>query len=300
MDFHSLGEPPTSQGRVKKASEGSSSAAPPISSMRQAFARQRTSSEESNRPLLPQAFAASPKQKNVLLKKNSLRRRSASATGSVDLPPPEPSVTTNLPGAGVAATDTTLRESDQWSMIDVPAHVGRLGVTHYSPGPDTLSMPYGETSAPPNRQMHDSAPRPSNETTSDESVYEDTNETIHHTAPPELSVPQNPPQLPPRPAQRAQETLLDPIMSLGNPVNPDADMGQGETVPLREPATSRRAGSAMVDVGGGIGVPSMHGSVGFFPTGQSVISDGGHSESVAPPVPPPKAGSSRTRMSVGR
>lgn len=322
---------PTSPTRVKKTSNGSTIAPPPPSAMPQAFVRQRTRSQDSSRPLIPSSAGASPRQKNILLKKNSLRRRSASGSRSIDLPPPEHIAPTAVPGAGVASTvrqgqdgSRHVRDSDQWSMVDVPAHVGRLGATPHEPAAALPSYP----PALPPRHLPELIPRVSMDSASNGSVYEDTSENLQHTALSSLAIPQHlpspPPPIPARPAQPTYEEFQPPSLALGNFVDPDTDAGQIGTVPLRDPVT-RRAGSAMVDVGGGIGIPSMHGSVGYFPTGQSVISDAGHSDfSIPPPLPPPppaqvpvpsakaplpppktpaspsKAGSSRTKFGVVR
>lgn len=56
----------------------------------------------------------------------------------------------------------------------------------------------------------------------------------------------------------ADEDLHDQPLRLGVPLYPEAET----TVPLRDVPGPNRA--AVVEVGGGIGIPSMHGSVGYL------------------------------------
>jgi hypothetical protein len=129
-----------------------------------------------------------------------------------------------------------------------------------------------------------------------ESVYE---ESQDHQQPPGAMLPDMSTngRLPPAPHHPAHEHFHPSKLALGSAVNQDNLLLPPETMSLQEAASPRRAGSAMVDVGNGIGIPSMHGSVGFFPT-QSMISDGGSQVSAAPPVPAPRVGSARTKISV--
>jgi len=362
---------------------------------------QRTASQDSSRPVIPTSAQPSPRPRNVLLKKNSLRRqRSVSGGGSSDLPPPAPGASTAE--ASVITMDTTENDG-QWSMVDILASAGHVGVSTYQPlshmpqaygtpqpassvrsppaaqpsvptsdstqGPSSIpqvqppltisSTPAAAHPVPPSPAVPTGSgafmtiisparhPEPPSNPSRDESGDALTYEVLPEDTPPllvpahqfppfrldtsrlsptsttvpgltaaacppaapghhamEVSSNRQGPGLLPHPHDPETHELLPPPLALGQPVSPTVNSSEPrpashEFAPLRDPdASPNRVGNAMVDVGSGIGIPSMHGSFGFFPRGQSVISDAQSEASLPPPVPPPRAGSSRTRMTI--
>lgn len=98
--------------------------------------RHRDASLDSGRPLLQDSSVqSSPRHRNVLLKKNSIRQRTSSSDSQRrSLQPRSRQVSDtgrsgpSLPRGGVE-TDS---ERESWTMVDPPSNVGRLGMTMYS------------------------------------------------------------------------------------------------------------------------------------------------------------------------
>lgn len=320
---------PSKRGRTRGAPQSPEPDAPPVAVTaatavpREVVRRLRTTSQDSCLPLSPGTTQdPHPKQRNVLLKKNSIRRRSISRTDSVDIP-----ATTAPPAARAApppAASTSHGYTDgraehdegRWAMIDIPRN-GLVAPMAQEPTMPPFS-PHAPPAAPPpaNRlppvsdSLATEAPlarpleaadyqstRPSFE--SNEWVYQE-----DHEAHPDGLIPPAAPTLGPLLPNQGPHMAQNP---LGQPPA-ESTLEQHETgshlAPLRNQATARRAGSAMVDVAGGTGVPSMHGSLGIYPGSTAPSNtwdtwDKVNEVSPPPPVPPPKIGTSRTKITIG-
>lgn len=232
-------------------------------------------SADSVRPLIPASAQSSPRPRNVLLKRSSLRRqRSVSADGAIrhttdQIRPTSDPTSQPYDPSPAQQVNQSRPESDWWSMVDRPPQPGGLGASMYNQ--DSI--------------ISDTADRGS----SRQSMYmdvEDDHQPLRH-------------------------------LQLDAPMH----SGQEATVPLRDVPAPNRA--ARVDVGVGIGIPSMHGSVGYLgrqsgmsgytgstPAGSELgrgLSDrevkGKGREVVTPEfggqMSPAGVGSARTRISIG-
>jgi hypothetical protein len=229
----------------------------------------------------------------------------------------------NTPTAPASQARDTIEGSDseKWSMIDVPAHVGKLGIADQRPEQDVATtnqdvfartVPptqitnmggpapgrrYGNIEAPAAQSRHVVQPlqhggyggievvepNVSSSAASAKSVSTDSNEYL-----PTNSMMDN------------EAVPPGQLLSLGGPYNPESVIGlqlhtvpppaQGHisttahdgfttttsapiSVPVKETSTApKRTNEAVVDVGGGIGIPSMYGSVHNMGTTRSMMS----------------------------
>ncbi|KAK4686272.1 hypothetical protein P7C73_g3858, partial [Tremellales sp. Uapishka_1] len=214
----------------------------------------RAQSMDSQRPV-PASARSSPAHRNVLLKKNSLRRhRSISGNTSMQH---EGSIQSTTPMM------TSKHDDHRWSLVDAPREVGPLGASVYGPShtstpnyapdlhvvnPDRLSSARTTTMYRMDPELEqETEPRASEDTSEGHSVY------------------------------------LDTELGLGSPFPPDS------VVPLSEGRVEKKR--EFVDVGSGIGINSMHGSVGYL--GSTVSGHQGSDLGVGmdvPSAPPCEAG----------
>lgn len=126
--------------------------------------RYRDASIDSSRPLLQNSSTSahsSPRHRNVLLKKTSLRQRTSSADSKQHSLAPRSRQVSDIAihtSNGAVNTDTPPQQQrgtdkgdkDSWTMIDAPPNVGRMGVTMYT---DHDDQPIGKSE-------HQSIPAP--------------------------------------------------------------------------------------------------------------------------------------------
>ena len=242
--------PPPSPRRAGQISDQRATTVPPSSMPGQGHVHRRSPSQDSSRPLLVNGSAqSSPRQKNVLLKKNSTTQRNRTASGNDS--DSQTQRAANRGGGQTTSPTPPQAESESWSMVDVPLQPGQPTHAPIDPSDDVNRLSQGG--------------RVSEEKTAEsgESVYNDPQEIpITGEQIMALGQPIHPhPTIPP-PAESHSGTGTQHRDSIGEGVT---------TVPLKEASSPKRAGSAFVEVGSGIGIPSMYGSVGNT-GGQSIMS----------------------------
>lgn len=267
--------------------------------------RDGDTSIDSNRPLLQASTASaqsSPRHRNVLLKKTSLRQRTSSAGSKQQSLAPrsrqvsDVAVTT---ANGAFSTDTqqqqprgTVRsDRDSWTMVDAPPNVGRMGVTMYTdrddqpigksdhqsiPAPQITSIGHGNGPSPPFRPLplplsgggtgggYDYTPEPRGGRSSDQ--HSGSDESIYETPAADFSHPHSHSKNPPSPPAPNQE-FTSSSLPLGQPMTSTTTGSVLSIIPahlqLRTPKSPNRVqGAEQVD----IGVPSVYGSVGYLPS----------------------------------
>lgn len=225
--------------------------------------RHRDASIDSSRPLLQSSSVqSSPRHRNVLLKKNSIRNRTSSSESR------QPSVrahsrqASDVGAAGIVpgqlpANQNGNNDRDTWTMIDPPANVGRLGVTMFSnvdAEQQALAVSDHQTIPAPQITSVGLQPQPhqafDQQSVSGESVYETPSADVLMNTPP------------PRPNQEFTSSSLP----LGKPMT-SGDASVVSSIPahlqLKTPRSPNRVNHAeSVD----IGIPSVHGSVGYLPS----------------------------------
>ena len=261
-------------GHTRHVSESALHSAPSFNAPSE---RRRTPSTNSERPLITGSAKSSPKPRNMLLKKNSSRRKAGKRSSAQSLQSVR-GTQTQLPSAWAppagsrghgdpSIRGTTTPDAERWSMIEVPANVGHLGMsvhehrqsldgTHESGDSvytDAQAQPM-QTHQVDRSSLLGLVPGPSAAQATLSSVLPTT-----HTQPL---------------AEPAPETMLQ----LGKPMDvspdPSSDLTHANVVtedgyaglPLREGTAARRG----LVVQNNEALTSVHGSVGF--AGQSVLS----------------------------
>ena len=232
-----------------------------------ATTHRRVPSEDSTRPLIPASSQSSPRPRNVLLKKGSLKRKESKRASANSLRPgagenldpaigqPEPGsmydhdaplVSHPVPERGTAPTP------EQWSIVDVPTNIGHLGVSMYDPGQSAAAT-------------HDT----------ENSTYQDAG-PLHEN---EAAVPMIP-------QSRASNLPLGQRFPVdaSTPAQDD-DQGQLETLqspegygglPIREGISPRRG--QLVNMHSHDMLASMHGSVGYAGAPSMMSGVSGHGD----------------------
>jgi hypothetical protein len=240
----------------------------------------RGTSIDSSQPLLPQASSvqSSPRPRNVLLKKTSLRRKTSNSSKHQSLPARSRQVSEVGLGENIRREHegrTTRDTSDpgSWFMVDQPARVGHLGLTTYTDpqfqDPHAQVADHGPNVNPePPITVHPTESQrqvSDGHTSSGESGHETAEALLNSTAP------RSPPRLPPRPQGQHQQPHSPPRdlplpLPLGEPIGRE-DASQVSFVPAYLPLQSPRSPNRVnqpeqVD----IGIPSVHGSLGYIPS----------------------------------
>lgn len=257
-----MSDQPTAEQRAVPDSPTRAEALPQPRS--QSELRDRGPSVDSARPLLQSSSVqSSPRPRNVLLKKNSIRNRTSSSesrqhsvrahsrqasdagAGAIAVPPAQSAA----PAAG--------NDRDTWAMIDPPTHVGHMGVTMHS-NVDTeqqaLAATTHQTIPAPQITSIGAPPLPPRQASDQQSI---SGESVYET--PAADVLLNPP--PPRPHQEFTSSNLP----LGKPME-RSDASVVSSIPahlhLKAPRSPNRVNHENVD----IGIPSVYGSVGYLPS----------------------------------
>ncbi|ORX40706.1 hypothetical protein BD324DRAFT_678147 [Kockovaella imperatae] len=243
---------------------------------------QRDPSVDSDRPLMSGSAKSSPKPRNLLLKKNSTRRKASKRSSSQSLQSVR-GQQTHLPSAwqpisqpGRAGQETpsaqggggaSTPEADRWSLIDIPAKVGTIGMSLHEQRQSADETQGSESSIYTDAHAQPATVRPEPGSGLDSAPVTQKNATDAMPErsglglPASASVPLAPPQ--------------DQMHQLGRPMQPiSADMTHTDlTTPegygglaLRDNAPANRAQVVQNPTA----LASMHGSMGY--AGQSVLS----------------------------
>lgn len=296
-----VGDPkPTHQrdgSSPEQGREGTLSSSRAPSRAHQQYQRPRGSSIDSAQPLLPPtqgtaSVQSSPRARNVLLKKTSLNRRNSLTNSSRHQSLPPRSRQTSDAGlgenvrrevegrssrAGTGNGGGSNGNAESWLVVNPPARIGHVGLTMYPdpssqpgqgqrqvdecqsiPGPQITALPLPST-----QQSHSNS-----RTSSEADVYETPGEVIQTAT-------RSPPRLPPRPfAQepghpsppKDSHIPLPVNLPLGNPIARE-DTSVVSSIPTYLPIQDSRSPNRLhrpehVD----IGIPSVHGSLGYIPS----------------------------------
>jgi hypothetical protein len=266
----------------------------------------RNASLDSFQPVVkPQSSSvqSSPRPRNVLLKKISLRRQTSNSSQSqAQSQAPRSRRASDATGANTrrdepgrrhitadGGHDSTQAGADvgSWMMVDPPAKVGHMGLTMYTdPNSGRQSQNTADHDVRQQGPEHHHSPAPQitalvpegglsqDGHSSGESIYETPSANLATNT----SGTREPPRLPPRPQQpyiapvhqsQHQSQQLNTTnlpLSLGNPIARD-EVSQVSSIPaylpLKQPQSPNRVNQAeRVD----IGIPSVHGSLGYMPS----------------------------------
>jgi hypothetical protein len=317
----------TGHNRSTSVDQGSTPSRAPSTQPQQAQHR-RNFSLDSTPVVKPQSSSAqsSPRPRNLLLKKTSLRRQGSNSSTvnpkNQSLPPrsrrtsdaantrrDEPG--RRIPVGTLEGTGISDSNAESWLVVDPPQEVGHKGLTMYTdPATGRGVTPPRET-APlevqhrvPAPQITSLAPEHTYDNHENERGYE-SGGSVYET--PSANFP--PPRLPPRPPQlqeqllaehqeqlrdreqeqqeqlrgyeiqqtwqqeeqhqvavdHAQQQLNTTNIPLGNPMTTDDNSAVSlipTYLPLKTPRSPNRVNQERVD----IGIPSVHGSLGYIPS----------------------------------
>ena len=242
-----LDEAPTQPSSHTNENEERAASVPPAST--------RRPSAESNRPLMSSSAQSSPKPRNVLLKKNSSRRKAGRRGSAQSLQAQSAYKAPRSSDQADPASQSQSETPERWSMVDVPPNVGHMGISMHE-----------------HRQSLDGTHE------SGDSVYTDAQAHHHTTQPtqPNTMAPSMQPATVPAPTivplADADVVQPDGMLALGQPMLPTSEASDQVTdtgyaaLPLRDGQAGRRG----LVVQNSQALTSMHGSVGF--AGQSVLS----------------------------